>query len=296
MVQITVEVRIKGDQPEKELRLQVAILVQMVQGLVLLIVTMHLVDQDQKRQAATTLLEVLDSLQEGLQPDLGLVHQGVMKHQGGRVVDCHCLKMRQLMTTMHLEDLEGREELGLRPLTATMHQVDLEDQVDLGLRQQTATVDLIAQLDLVQKQQAAMMLLVDLEDQIDLGVKVLRHQGTILRRVTPIAKPQAGKMGIVDHRPPLGFTLHLLILAELKPLAVIKVQADLELAKLQASPDNLVEATEHQEKVMKRRPVKAWEATMTRKVLALVLAGLALVLTIPRVTMTSKTTMGELCQ
>ena len=73
-----------------------------------------------------------------------------MRHQGGRVVDCHCLKMRQLMTTMHLEDLEGQEDLGLRPLTATMHQVDLEDQVDLGLRQQTATVDLIAQLDLVQ--------------------------------------------------------------------------------------------------------------------------------------------------
>ena len=66
MVQITVEVRIKGDQPEKELRLQVAILVQMVQGLVLLIVTMHLVDQGQKRQAATTLLEVPDSRLEGL--------------------------------------------------------------------------------------------------------------------------------------------------------------------------------------------------------------------------------------
>ena len=139
------------------------------------------------------------------------------------------------------------------------------------------------------------MLLVDLEDQIDLGVKVLRHQGIILHLVvTPIVKPQAGKMGIVDRRQPLGFTLHLLILAELKPLAVIKVQADLELAKLQASPDNLVEATEHQEKVMKRRPVKAWAAITARKVLDLVPAGLALVLKILRVTVTSKTTMGEL--
>ena len=265
-------------QPEKELRPQAVIRVQRVQGLILRTVTVHLVDRDQKRRAATTLLEVLDSLP--------------LRHQGGRVVDCHRLKIRQLVATMHLEDLEGQEGQRVRPRTATMRQVGPEHQVDQGLKHQTATVhpvDLVAQLDLGQKQQAVMMLLVDLEDQTGQGVRMLRHQGT---------KLEAGiiLMGMLDHRPPLGFTLHHRILATLKPLAVIKVQVGPELARHQASPDNQVEATVHQEKVTVGQPAKAWVAIMTQKDLGRVLVGLALVLKILTVTMTLRATMGELCQ
>ena len=105
----------------------------LVPGTILLIVIVHLVDQDQKQLAATMLLVVLDSLQEDLPPDLGLVHQAVTIHQGSEVMDCRSRKMMQLVATMHLEALEVQEEQGAKPQTATMHQVDLEDQTNLGL-------------------------------------------------------------------------------------------------------------------------------------------------------------------
>ena len=66
--------------PEKELRHQAVTRVQMVRGLILPIVTVHLVDQDQRQKAVTTLLEVLDSL--------------LIRHQEGRVADYHSLKIR----------------------------------------------------------------------------------------------------------------------------------------------------------------------------------------------------------
>ena len=174
------------------------------------------------------------------------------------------------MATMHLEDLEGREGQRVQPRTATMRQVDPVDQVDQGLRLRTAMVhpvDLTGQVDLRQKQQEGMMLLVDP------ARKIL--------------------MGMLDHRPPLDFTLHRRILAQFKPLAVIKVQVGLALTRSQASPDNQLKAMVHQEKVTMRQ---AWVAIMIQRDLGRLLVGWALVLKILTVTMTLRPTTGELCQ